>query len=140
MNLIKRNFQSTPSVFDQLIYNQLTRYNLPEVKQPAVNISEDDLQFIIEFAVPGKDKTDFIIEAKDDVLSVSLETEHSDSDVTNLYYKKEFDYKSFQRNFNLPDSVATDKIKAAYKEGVLKLTLPKKEESLPQPKKLITVK
>jgi len=140
MNLIKRNFQSTPSVFDQLIYNQLTRHNLPEVKQPAVNISEDDLQFIIEFAVPGKDKTDFIIEAKDDVLSVSLETEHSDSDVTNLYYKKEFDYKSFQRNFNLPDSVATDKIKAAYKEGVLKLTLPKKEESLPQPKKLITVK
>ena len=140
MNLIKRNFQSTPSVFDQLIYNQLTRYNLPEVKQPAVNISEDDLQFIIEFAVPGKDKTDFIIEAKDDVLSVSLETEHSDSDVTNLYYKKEFDYTSFQRNFNLPDSVATDKIKAAYKEGVLKLTLPKKEESLPQPKKLITVK
>ena len=140
MNLIKRNFQSTPSVFDQLIYNQLTRYNLPEVKQPAVNISEDDLQFIIEFAVPGKDKTDFIIEAKDDVLSVSLETEHSDSDVTNLYYKKEFDYTSFQRNFNLPHSVATDKIKAAYKEGVLKLTLPKKEESLPQPKKLITVK
>jgi len=140
MNLIKRNFQSTPSVFDQLIYNQLTRHNLPEVKQPAVNISEDDLQFIIEFAVPGKDKTDFIIEAKDDVLSVSLETEHSDSDVTNLYYKKEFDYKSFQRNFNLPDSVATDKIKAAYKEGVLKLTLPKKEESLPHPKKLITVK
>ena len=140
MNLIKRNFQSTPSVFDQLIYNQLTRHNLPEVKQPAVNISEDDLQFIIEFAVPGKDKTDFIIEAKDDVLSVSLETEHSDSDVTNLYYKKEFDYKSFQRNFNLPDSVATDKRKAAYKEGVLKLTLPKKEESLPHPKKLITVK
>jgi len=140
MNLIKRNFQSTPSVFDQLIYNQLTRHNLPEVKQPAVNISEDDLQFIIEFAVPDKDKTDFIIEAKDDVLSVSLETEHSDSDVTNLYYKKEFDYKSFQRNFNLPDSVATDKIKAAYKEGVLKLTLPKKEESLPHPKKLITVK
>ena len=140
MNLIKRNFQSTPSVFDQLIYNQLTRHNLPEVKQPAVNISEDDLQFIIEFAVPGKDKTDFIIEAKDDVLSVSLETEHSDSDVTNLYYKKEFDYTSFQRNFNLPDSVATDKIKAAYKEGVLKLTLPKKEESLPKPKKLITVK
>ena len=73
-------------------------------------------------------------------MSVSLETEHSDSDVTNLYYKKEFDYTSFQRNFNLPDSVATDKIKAAYKEGVLKLTLPKKEESLPQPKKLITVK
>ncbi len=140
MNLIKRNFQSTPSVFDQLIYNQLTRHNLPEVKQPAVNISEDDLQFIIEFAVPGKDKTDFIIEAKDDVLSVSLETEHSDSDVTNLYYKKEFDYTSFQRNFNLPDSVATDKIKAAYKEGVLKLTLPKKEESVPQPKKLIAVK
>ena len=140
MNLIKRNFQFIPSVFDRLIYNQLTRHNLPEVKQPAVNISEDDLQFIIEFAVPGRAKTDFIIEAKDDVLSVSLETEHSDSDVTNLYYKKEFDYTSFQRNFNLPDSVATDKIKAAYKEGVLKLTLPKKEESLPQPKKLITVK
>ena len=57
------------------------------------NISEDDLQFIIEFAVPGRAKDDFIIEAKDDVLSVSLETEHSDSDVTNLYYKKEFALK-----------------------------------------------
>ena len=140
MNLIKRNFQLTPSVFDQLIYNQLMRKNLPEVKQPAVNISEDDIQFIIEFAVPGMAKADFIIEAKDDVLSVSVETEHLDSDATNLYYKREFDYASFQRNFTLPDSVATDKIKAAYKEGVLKLTLPKKEESLPQPKRLINVK
>ena len=85
-------------------------------------------------------KTDFIIEAKDDVLTVSLETEQSDSDVINLYYKKEFDFTSFQRNFNLPESVVTDKIKATYKEGVLKLTLPKKEESVPQPKKLIAVK
>ena len=140
MNLIKRNFQFIPSVFDRLIYNQLTQHNLPEVKNPAVNISEDDLQFIIEFAVPGRAKDHFIIEAKDDVLTVSLETEQSDSDVINLYYKKEFDFTSFQRNFNLPESVVTDKIKATYKEGVLKLTLPKKEESVPQPKKLIAVK
>ena len=81
-----------PSVFDRLIYNQLTQHNLPEVKNPAVNISEDDLQFMIEFAVPGRAKDDFIIEAKDDILTVSLETEQSDSDVINLYYKKEFDF------------------------------------------------
>tara|TARA_B100000767_G_scaffold261262_1_gene272727 strand:- start:7876 stop:8298 length:423 start_codon:yes stop_codon:yes gene_type:complete len=139
MNLIKRNFQLTPSVFDQLIYNQLTHYNLPEVKQPAVNISEDDIRFVIEFAVPGKTKADFIIEAKDDVLSISLETDQSDSDITSLYYKREFDYTSFQRNFTIPDNVATEKIKALYNKGVLKLTLPKKKESLPKPKKLITV-
>lgn len=140
MNLVKRNYQITPSFFDQLIYNELERQKDSMEKQPATNISESDTQFLLEIAVPGKSKSDFKIEINKEILTIGLETENEISENDPQYYKKEFDYSSFQRSFTLPDSVAVDQIDACYTDGVLKLVLPKKKESLPQPKKWIKVK
>lgn len=140
MNLVKRNYQITPSFFDQLIYNELGRQKDSMEKQPATNISENDTQFLLEIAVPGKSKSDFKIEINKEILTIGLETENEISENDPQYYKKEFDYSSFQRSFTLPDSVAVDQIDACYTDGVLKLVLPKKKESLPQPKKWIKVK
>lgn len=140
MNLVKRNYRITPSFFDQLIYNELGRQKDSMEKQPATNISESENQFLLEIAVPGKSKSDFKIEINKEILTIGLETENEISENDPLYYKKEFDYSSFQRSFTLPDSVAVDQIDARYTDGVLKLVLPKKKESLPQPKKWIKVK
>ena len=140
MNLVKRNYRITPSFFDQLIYNELGRQKDSMEKQPATNISESENQFLLEIAVPGKSKSDFKIEINKEILTIGLETENEISENDPLYNKKEFDYSSFQRSFTLPDSVAVDQIDARYTDGVLKLVLPKKKESLPQPKKWIKVK
>ncbi len=142
MNLVKRNFPFIPSFLDQLADNGLNLQNTNH--QPSVNIFEEDLQFVLQFAVPGLSKSDFKIEIDDDLLTVGLEkSEDSKVDVktkTDFYYRKEFDYNSFKRTFALPENVETQKIEAKYNEGILTLTLPKKKESLPQPKKLISVK
>ena len=140
MNLVKRNYRITPSFFDQLIYNELGRQKDSMEKQLATNISESDTQFLLEIAVPGKSKSDFKIEINKEILTIGLETKNEISENDPQYYKKEFDYSSFQRSFTLPDSVAADQIDARYTDGVLKLVLPKKKESLPQPKKWIKVK
>lgn len=140
MNLVKRNYRITPSFFDQLIYNELGRQKDSMEKQPATNISESETQFLLEIAVPGKSKSDFKIEINKEILTIGLESENEIAENDPLYYKKEFDYSSFQRSFTLPDSIAVDQIDARYTDGVLKLVLPKKKESLPQPKKWIKVK
>ena len=55
------------------------------------------------------------------------------------YTRKEFGFSSFKRSFTLPDSVDEAHIKAVYKEGILTLTLPKRKEALPKPKKMIEI-
>ena len=138
MNLLKRQNPAFSSLFDDFILNQDWSYQKDSL--PAVNIITSEDQFDIELATPGNKKADFQIEVEDDVLIISSETVSQSGDTETSYERKEFGYNSFQRSFNIPESVNTDKISATYKEGVLTVSLPKKEEALPQPKKLISIK
>ena len=103
---------------------------------PKVNIIEDDNGFKIELAVPGFEKNDFNIEVDDDVISISLEKE---IDATTTYNKREFNFGSFKRAFNLPESANSAKISANYKSGILNILVPKKEEAKPIPSRIIKV-
>jgi HSP20 family protein len=138
MNLLKRQNPAFSYLFDDFILNQDWGYQ--KTSLPAVNIITSEDQFDIELATPGNKKADFQIEVEDDVLIISSETVSQSGDTETSYERKEFGYNSFQRSFNIPESVNTDKISATYKEGVLTVSLPKKEEALPQPKKLISIK
>lgn len=138
MNLLKRQNPAFSNLFDDFILNQDWGYQKDSL--PAVNIITSEDQFDIELATPGNKKADFQIEVEDDVLIISSETVSQSGDTETSYERKEFGYNSFQRSFNIPESVNTDKISATYKEGVLTVSLPKKEEALPQPKKLISIK
>lgn len=138
MNLLKRQNPAYSYLFDDFILNQDWGYQ--KASLPAVNIITSEDQFDIELATPGNKKADFQIEVEDDVLIISSETVSQSGDTETSYERKEFGYNSFQRSFNIPESVNTDKISATYKEGVLTVSLPKKEEALPQPKKLISIK
>ena len=138
MNLLKRQNPAFSYLFDDFILNQDWGYQKDSL--PAVNIITSEDQFDIELATPGNKKADFQIEVEDDVLIISSETVSQSGDTETSYERKEFGYNSFQRSFNIPESVNTDKISATYKEGVLTVSLPKKEEALPQPKKLVSVK
>lgn len=103
---------------------------------PKVNIIEDDNGYKIELAVPGFEKNDFNIEVDDDVISISLEKE---IDATTTYNKREFNFGSFKRAFNLPESANSAKISANYTSGILNILIPKKEEAKPIPSRIIKV-
>lgn len=92
---------------------------------PAVNIQENDSQFIIEMAAPGLKKEDFKINLEDHVLTISREQKEDKEEQTEHYTRREFVYNSFSRSFRLPKIILEDKIKADYKDGLLKVNLPK---------------
>jgi HSP20 family protein len=95
---------------------------------PAVNIREDEKNYNLELAVPGMDKKDLKIDINEDVLTISSELKHENEEERNGYKRKEFSYSSFARTFYIPENVNREKIEAAYKDGILTVSLPKQEE------------
>jgi HSP20 family protein len=138
MNLVRRQNPVFTSLIDDLFINQ--DWNQINTAVPAANIIEADDHFNIELAAPGKRKNDFTIELDEGVLTISSETETKFTEKDGSFTRKEFGYSSFKRSFNIPETVSADKISASYKEGILTVSLPKKAEALPQPKKLISIK
>lgn len=127
MNLVRFNHPGFANFFDTVekTHNGLT--NESSCNEPSVNIIENDKNFVIEFAVPGVKKEDFNINLEDRVLTVSREAKEEETNKEN-YTRREFVYGSFSRSFTLPKSIKYDDITAKYNEGILVLSLPKKEE------------
>ena len=138
MNLLKRQNSDLNSLFDELIFNR--DWNIQKLSLPAVNIIEVGDHFDIQLATPGMKKSDFQIEVEEGVLLISSDTDIQSNETENRFTRKEFGYHSFKRSFNIPDTINVDRISATYKEGILTVSLPKKEEALPQPKKLVSIK
>ena len=138
MNLIKRQNPIFTSLIDDLFHNQ--DWNHISTNIPATNIVEADDHFDIQLAVPGKKKSDFTIEFEESTLTISSETETKYTEKEGTFTRKEFGCNSFKRSFSVPETVSADKISASYKDGILMVSLPKKTEALPQPKKLISIK
>jgi HSP20 family protein len=107
---------------------------------PAVNVLDTANDYLVEMAVPGLKKSDFNISVDNLLLSISAEVKSEYENVDNENYtRREFGYSSFKRTFTLPESVETDKISAKYDDGILKVTLPKREEAKKKPLKNIKV-
>lgn len=107
-------------------------------KGAAVNIREDEKNYFLEFAAPGYEKDEFKIDLEKQVLTVSGEKKSETKEDEKDYTRREFSYTSFKRSFNLPETVNEEGIKAEYKNGILNISIPKKEEENKQ-KKEITV-
>ena len=96
------------------------------VNQPSVNIVEEADQHLIHLAAPGLTKEDFKIKIDKDHLIISSEKEQTEA---GKFTRKEFNYSSFKRSFYLPKEVNKDGISAEYNNGILSVTLVKKEEA-----------
>lgn len=104
------------------------------VTNPSVNIVENENDFTMQLAAPGLEKTDFQIQVENDHLVISVEKKSEKEETEKgKFTRREFNYSAFKRSFFLDDKVNRDKISAAYENGVLKVTLPKKEESWKKP-------
>ncbi|QTD37633.1 Hsp20/alpha crystallin family protein [Polaribacter batillariae] len=141
MLLKKTDFPVLPNVFSDFFRDwSTTNFSDTNTTLPAVNIKENENDFIVEVAVPGMDKKDFKIDLDNDVLTISSEKKTENEKTDDNYTRKEYSYMSFRRSFTLPKGVVdSDKIKANYKNGELKITIPKLEEAKPKPAKLIEV-
>lgn len=109
------------------------------ISMPSVNIVEGKNDFRIEVAAPGLEKKDFKINLENNVLTISSVKEVKDEQVDDKYMRREFSYSSFQRSFALPNTVDAEKINANYKDGVLNLVIPKKEEAKEKPARTISI-
>ncbi|RZJ65314.1 MAG: Hsp20/alpha crystallin family protein [Flavobacterium sp.] len=142
MNLVKKNHSHFfPSFMDELLRADLggrqLNYNATSV--PPVNIREAENAFEVELSAPGKNKEDFNIEIDNDLLTISSEVKSEANTHEGKFTRREFSLSSFKRSFTLPETVKYDEIKASYDNGILRISLPKKEEALPKAKRLIDV-
>jgi len=139
-------FPSFPSLIDRLLEGNLMDWNLSNFAEtnsslPAVNVRENDKGIFIDLAAPGMKKADFNINYDNGRLTISSEKEDEETEKEgNRVTRREFNYQSFQRSFNIPENmVDADKIKAKYSDGILQLTLPKREEVRPKPSREIKI-
>jgi len=117
-------FNDVYSILNDSFVNERAAY-----RTPAVNIAETDAQFEVELAVPGLSKEDIKINLDKNVLSVSADKKTETADENKKFTKREYSYSSFSRSFTLPESADQSKIEADYVNGILKLTIAKKEEA-----------
>ncbi len=106
---------------------------------PAVNVKETKENYSLEFSAPGRNKEDFNIHIEGNLLEVSSEQKQEVNEETENYTRREFKLSSFKRTFTLPETVNVESISGEYADGILKLTLPKKEEAKKEGPKKITI-
>jgi HSP20 family protein len=142
---LSRASEKMPSVFDDFFKpwnewfdngNSWTR----AMNVPAVNITESKDEYLVSLAVPGMKKADFTIDVDGNMLTISSEQEESKEEKDKKFTRKEYNYSSFSRSFTLPEEINKEKIEAKYEEGVLKISLPRKEEAKKASAKHIAVK
>ena len=149
-SLIRTNgnsFSSIPSLLNDFfaedwLDSSLSNWRSMGATLPAVNVRETNHDFVIEVASPGMKRDDFKVELDNHVLTISSETENrqEETDKNGKYTRKEFNYQVFQRSFSLPENkVEGGKISAKYTDGILYVTVPKKEEAKVKPARQITV-
>lgn len=145
MTLIRTSNRLYPSVFNQLFNRELvdwsnTGFSAEDSTLPAVNILEDENRILIEVAAPGMKKEDFKIDLNQNRLTVAAEVTTENNETGERYSRKEFNYRSFRRLFNIPvETINGDQIEATYKDGILLVTLPKREEVKPKPARAIEI-
>lgn len=98
---------------------------------PSVDVSETGKEIRVKAELPGVDPKDINVSLHDGLLTIRGERKHEHEDKEENFHRIERSYGAFARSFRLPAEVDADKVKADYKDGVLKIRLPKtKEESV----------
>jgi HSP20 family protein len=144
--LSDNTFPTFPSFFNKLFEGNLMDWNSSNyagynMTMPAVNIRKNNDEFLIDVAAPGMSKENFQVDYDNGRLTISSEKkEEKEEKSEERYNRKEFSYMSFQRTFTIPENVVNgEKIQARYENGILEISLPKKEEVKPKPARTIKI-
>lgn len=137
-----KTHQFSPASFND-IFEELFNGNAPRFFRDApahdnwnhipVNVKENESSFSIDVVAPGIAKEDFAIQVNDKTLNISFDVKEGETKEVKeegKWLRKEFKVRSFKRSFTLGDKVDAEKIAAGYNNGILTLTLPKKEAAI----------
>jgi HSP20 family protein len=143
--LLRRVWPSRPAFenpfaeFDQLRREMLRVFDAvaggdsaPAGVFPPMNVTQDDNNFYVRAEVPGISAKDLSISALRDQVSISGKRVIPQENERVSYHRKERAEGEFSRTITLPGEVVTDRVEAAYRDGILALTLPKAEEAKPR--------
>lgn len=137
----RRDREVFPAFFNRFWDNDFFS-NCWEADMPAVNVKENRKSFKVDISVPGFDKEDIHIDVNQNILTISgkKEMNKEEKDEDDRILREEFSSSSFSRSFTLPEDIDTEAIEANQKDGVLRITLPRKEKALESAKKEIEIK
>ena len=115
--------------FDDFFLRDFNQTQKEKQNYIPVNISEENKAFQLELLAPGRNKEDFTIESKNDRLTVAWSKNRKEEEKASksILKRKEFSVKSFTREFKLPQNIKLNSISASYIDGILRVTVPKKE-------------
>jgi HSP20 family protein len=100
-----------------------------EVSFPDVDIFEDDNEVVLKAELPGVSKEDLEVDVTEDAITISGEKKKEEKVERKDYYRLERSFGSFSRSFSLPAGVQSSDARASFKDGVLEIKVPKKEEA-----------
>ena len=139
--MIDRDSFLTP--FDKM-FDQIVSAQFPEMTKtvgvnpmqgtayPKVNVYEYDDKVGVVAEIPGIDKKNLEVDVEDDVLTIKGSKHGFDEDDSATILRRELKHSAFERKFTLGDSLDGDKVKANFKDGLLSIEIPKKEEAKPK--------
>lgn len=99
---------------------------------PRVNVTESEQELVLSLAIPGVSKEEVKVVVQDDVLTISGERKFNKEEKSERFVRREFHEGSFSRSFTLPNTVDASSVKADYKNGILEVRIPKREEAKPR--------
>ncbi len=131
------NFENSNNLFDDFFGND---YSFSAANRiPAANFVELEKEFRIELAAPGLNKQDFKINLDKQVLTIEADVVKADDQPEVNRTRTEFEYSTFKRSFRLGKVLNTDEINAKYENGILTVSIAKREEALEKPAKEIQI-
>lgn len=126
------DFSSGFRTFQDAVNRMLSEPRSQRPWTPAVDILETENELVVKADLPNVDMKDIHVEIENGTLTLKGERKFEKEEKETGYHRIERSYGSFARYFSLPDTVEADKVKAEYKNGVLTVTLPKKEIAKPR--------
>ena len=141
MNSIARFHNHAPSFFSNFPFGrEVSSAWTNGTATPSVNVVEHENGFRIDVAAPGLPKEAFALNLDQHTLTISaIQEDKKETNDGENYTRREFSYSSFKRSFTLPDTIDSDNIQASYKDGILSVDLPKREEAKPKAARQIAI-
>jgi len=128
-DFFRRPFSMFPAMWPKMGYSEAEL-------SPAVDIFEQDDAVVVKAELPGMKKEDINVELSDGVLRITGEKKREEKVEKKDYYRLERSVGSFERRISLPSGIETEKTKAAFKDGVLEIRIPKTEEARKKERKI----
>jgi len=141
MSLIRFSNSALPLLVNEFSNRENSDAKEPFMRDfmPAVNIKETGQSFEIQMAAPGLKKENFNINLDDNKLSIAYQSEENSETANEKFIRKEFKTGTFKRTFSLNKLIDSEHIAASYVDGILQITLPKKEEVKAKPERAIEI-